>query len=235
MESIRDRLYALAEEPYREFTAGLIPTINRESVLGVRIPELRKIAKDVVRRGEDRKFLSELPHQYYEENQIHSFILDYGNYTFDETLQYTEEFLPYIDNWAVCDSFKPKALRKEPEKLLEHISDWLGSSEDYTVRYGFVLLLNWYLEENFRREILDAGAEVRSESYYVIMGAAWFFSMALAKQYQETVIFLEERRLSPEIHNKTIQKAIESRQINGKIKEYLRTLRIPAEKNEGIS
>lgn len=225
MKEIIEKLFMERDESYKEFMCNLMPETDRNSVIGVRIPMLRRIAKSIVHDGFAESFLKELPHQYYEENQLHSFITDYGNFSFEKTIKITEEFLPYIDNWAVCDSFKPAALAKEKEKLLPYIRKWLKSSHPFTVRYGFVLLLNWYLDKDFNEEILYEAAEIRSEKYYVNMGAAWFFSMALAKQYDSTIKLIEERVLAPEIHKMTISKAIDSRQINTERKRYLRSLK----------
>ena len=225
MNYVTDMLYHCRDEKYRNFTTGLIPNINKDTVLGVKIPELRKIAKEIVRKERAKEFLEELPHQYYEENQIHSFIIDYGKYSFEETIRLTEVFLPYIDNWAVCDSFKPGVLKKNAKQLLPYIEKWLKSDRTYTIRYAYVLLLNWYLDDNFDKDILEKAATVKSGEYYVRTAEAWFFSMALVKQYDCTIIYLEEKILDPDVHKKTIQKAIESRQIDNRTKEYLRTLK----------
>ena len=225
MKDITERLYDKQDLKYRDFTAKLIPGISEERIIGVRLPEIRKIAKGMIKEGEYEDFLDELPHYYQEENQLHSFIISYMNISFEEGIRMMEKFLPYIDNWAVCDSFKPEFLKKEHEKGKPYIKKWLNSGETYTVRSALVILLNWYLDSEDDLEFLDLVAEIKSEEYYVNMAAAWYFSIALVKYYERTLPFIEKRRLSPEIHRKTIQKFIESMQADNERKEYLRTLK----------
>lgn len=225
MNNINKMLYEKQDIKYRKFTSGLIPNISEDRIIGVRIPELRKMAKNIIREGSYKEFLEELPHFYQEENQLHSFILSYMKLSFEEGIERTEEFLPHIDNWAVCDSFKPDFLRKNHEKAKPYILKWLHSEDTYTVRYAFVVLLNWYLDSEEDLEFLDIAASVKSEEYYVNMAAAWYFSMALVKHYERVIPLIEERRLFPEVHSRTIQKAIESLQIDEKRKKYLRSLK----------
>lgn len=225
MKYIVDKLIERKDDCYRDFNRKLIPNIEKETFIGVRIPELRKLSGEIVKEGKAEDFIRELPHTYYEENQLHSFIVDKKAKTFEEAITLTEQFLPYIDNWAVCDSFKPAALKQNFDLLYEYIKKWLKSEHPYTVRYGVVLLLSWFLTEHFQSEMLNKVAEINSDEYYVNMAIAWYYSMALVKQYEDTIPLFEERRLSPWIHKKSIQKAIESRQIDGKKKEHLRSLK----------
>ena len=226
MKNITDMLQRKKDEKYRNFVSGLIPGIPEEKIIGVRIPEIRAIAKELVKNKDGEEFLKELPHYYYEENQLHSFMLSYIKMSFEESVAKTEEFLPFIDNWAVCDSLRPYGLKKEHEKTKLIIKKWLKSEETYTIRFALVLLLNWYLSSEEDLEFLEPASNVDSDEYYVNMAVAWYFSMALAKQYPAAVKFLEERKLKTEVHNLTIQKALDSRQIGMERKDYLRSLKI---------
>lgn len=229
MNDILDRLFSMRDEAYRGFNAKLIPTVPPEKIIGVRTPELRKYAKELVKSHESETFIACLPHEYHEENALHAFILEEIK-DFDSALRETERFLPYIDNWAVCDTFAPKAFKKNTEALLPKIKEWLGSPHTYTVRYAVGLLMSLYLDGNFKAEYLALAASVKSEEYYVNMMIAWYFATALAKRYDEAVVYIEQRRLSPWVHNKTIQKAAESLRVPAEKKEYLRTLKIKAER-----
>ena len=220
-DEIRARLFALQDVKYRDFQAKLIPGITGETVIGVRTPELRKLAKEV---GENGDFLAELPHRYYDENQLHAFIVS-GIRDRRECLRRAEEFLPYVDNWATCDQMSLKCFKKDPAELLPEIRRWLDSGRTYTVRFGIGCLLEFFLDEHFRPEYPEMVCAVRSEEYYVRMMAAWYFATALAKQYEAVIPYIENRRLEPWTHRKTIQKAIESFRITPEQKEYLRTLK----------
>ena len=218
-------LFALQDLKYRDFQAKLMPTVDPETVIGVRTPELRRLAKEYAKTPESREFLKLLPHRYYEENNLHGFLLetvkDYG-----QAMEYVENFLPYINNWATCDMVCPKVFGKHLPELLEKIRVWIASSETYTVRFGLGMLMRFYLDEAFRPEYLELAASLRSEEYYVNMMTAWYFATALAKQYGAALPYLQERRLDPWTHNKTIQKALESRRISEEQKTCLRALRI---------
>ena len=212
----------MSEEKYRDFSAKLMPTIDKNTVLGIRIPILRKYAKSL----EDYDaFLNELPHKYFEENNLHAFLIEREK-DFDKCIEKLNAFLPFVDNWATCDSMKPKVLKKEPEKLLTHIKRWIKSKDVYAVRYAINLLMSFYLDENLKEDYLKMVSDVKSDEYYINMMRAWYFATALAKQYKATLPFIENKTLDVWTHNKTIQKAIESYRITKEQKEYLRTLRI---------
>lgn len=219
------RLFEMQDIKYRDFQAKLIPTIDREKIIGVRTPDLRKYAKQLSRRDDKDSFLNSLPHKYFEENALHSFIISEEK-DFDTAIAKTEKFLPYIDNWATCDQFIPKVFAKNTEKLLPRINEWIASDKTYTVRYAVGLLLKFFLDEKFTPEYLETAASVKSEEYYINMMIAWFFAEALAKQYEDAAVYIEKRRLNKFTHNKAIQKAIESYRISDEKKAYLKTLKI---------
>lgn len=211
----------MGEEKYREFSSNLMPTVEKSKVIGIRTPILRKYAKEL-ENYED--FLNDLPHKYFEENNLHAFLIERER-NFDKCIELLYSFLPYIDNWATCDSMKPKALKKEPEKLLKHIKKWIESKDVYAVRYAINLLMSFYLDDDFDEDYLKAVANVKSDEYYINMMRAWYFATALAKQYKKTLPYIEKNTLDTWTHNKTIQKAIESLRISREQKEYLRTLK----------
>ena len=222
---IQERLWALSDTAYKRFQSNLLPTLSPDSVMGVRTPELRRLAKRLNGSAEAAHFLAALPHQYYDENNLHAALLEHIK-DFDTALAEVERFLPYIDNWATCDGFCPKCLRKDPDRFLQRIGKWLTSSHPYTVRYALVRLTAWYLDDPiFTTEILALAAAVESEEYYVKMAQAWFFSIALVKQYETTIPYLTEHRLPVWVHNKAIQKAVESYRPSPETKSYLKTLK----------
>ena len=225
MTELQKRLFALQDKVYKEFHQKLMPTVNPDCVIGIRTPVLRKFAKDFAKEDGAEKFLKSLPHKYYEENNLHAFLL-MGEKDFDTALAKTEEFLPYIDNWATCDVFKPKIFAKNTDRLIGRIYEWIKSGKTYTVRYGIGLLMSYYLDENFKEEYAKTVSQVRSDEYYINMMIAWYFATALAKQYDSVIKYLTEKRLPDWVHNKTIQKAVESFRISPETKEYLKTLRI---------
>lgn len=220
---VRQELFALRDEKYRDFHKKLVPTIDEERIIGVRIPELRKYAKALAAEC-GTEYLDLLPHHYIEENNLHAFIIS-GMKDFDAAMLRTEEFLPYIDNWATCDSFMPKIFKKHPAAVYEKVKQWLKSEHTYTVRYGIVTLLNNFLDGEFRSEMLDLAADLRSDEYYINMAIAWYFSMALVKQYDAALPYIAERKLDKWTHNKAIQKATESYRISDETKNYLRSLK----------
>lgn len=224
-ESIRAQLFALQDEGYRAFHSKLMPTVPPETVIGVRVPALRRLAKQLAGTPQAEAFLQELPHTYYEENNLHAFLLE-SIRDYDTALAATEKFLPYIDNWATCDSFCPKVFAKHKEELLPVLRRWMVSDHPYTVRYGMEMLMRYYLDEDFRPEQLAWVAAVHSGEYYINMMRAWYFATALAKQPEAVLPWLTERRLDVWTHNKTIQKAVESYRIPAETKEFLRTLRV---------
>ena len=221
---IEERLAELADPAYRGFQAKLIPNIPPESVLGVRLPDIRKLAKDIG-MDEAEAFMHELPHKYYDENMLHGVLIS-NIRNFDGCMTELERFLPYVDNWAVCDTMSPKCFAKRKAELLPKISEWIASPQTYTIRFGIGMLMRWYLDGDFEPRFLACVAEVRSSEYYVNMMIAWYFATALAKQWDHAVKYIEDRRLDKWTHNKAIQKACESYRITFEEKEYLKKLRI---------
>ena len=219
-----DRLIKVRDEEYRAFMAKLVPEVPPETILGVRTPDMRAIAKAVAKRADRDAFLSTLPHAYYEENLIHFFVLAEIK-DFDECVRRVEAFLPYVDCWPVSDQASPKAFRKNREKLLPYLKKWIASEHVYTARFGLRMLMNEFLDDDFQPEYLALAASNHGENYYLKMMVAWYFATALAKQYDAAVPYLEQRRLDPWVHKKAIQKAIESYRVTDSHKAYLRTLR----------
>ncbi len=226
MEKITKELFALRDESYFQFHKKLIPEISEENIIGVRTPVLRAYAKEVAKRPEAYAFLQELPHTYYEENNLHGALLGLLYKDVENYLQEVEKFLPYIDNWATCDMMGPKVFKKNLPLVYEHVKKWIASGDTYTVRFGIVTLLGYFLEDAFLTEMLDLAAGINSEEYYIKMAVAWYFSMALVKQYDAAIPYLQKQVMPTWTHNKAIQKAIESRQIDETTKDYLRTLKV---------
>ena len=205
-EEIRDRLFKIKDDGYKAFHSKLIPTVNPDKIIGVRTPDLRKFTSEIYKSGEYERFLEVLPHEYYEENNLHGFIIE--KFTdFDKTIEELDRFLPYVDNWATCDMISPKTFKKNPPELLPKIKGWINSGNTYAVHFGINTL-----------------ADVKSDEYYVNMAAAWYFATALSKRYGEIVPYIENKTLSVWVHNKTIRKAVESYRITPEQKKYLRTL-----------
>ena len=222
---IQEKLLALQDEKYRDFHSKLIPTIPRETVIGIRTPAIRKLAKEYAKDSESTEFLEQLPHTYYDENILHALLVSEIR-DYDICVKEVERFLPYVDNWAVCDIFSPKVFRKNRDKLIEKIKEWAASEHPYTCRFGMEMLMTHFLDENFRPEYLEIPAAVHSGEYYVNMMIAWFYATALAKQWDVAIVYIEEKCLAPWTHNKTIQKARESYRITPEQKEYLKTLKV---------
>ena len=222
---VLEQLLALRENDYQVFQAKLMPTVPPETIIGVRTPLLRKLAKELYGTPQVEAFLNILPHKYYEENNLHAFLIEQIR-DYDTALAETERFLPYIDNWATCDCFCPKVFAKRKDALIVPIRRWLDSDRLYTVRYAIGMLMRYYLDEDFRPEYLAWVANVHSEEYYINMMRAWYFATALAKQPDSAFVWLTERRLDIWTHNKTIQKAVESYRISAEMKQQLRGMRI---------
>lgn len=222
--TLRERLFAMAEEEYGQFQAKLIPTVDPALILGVRMPKLRALAREISGSAETEDFLRALPHTYFEENQLHAVLIERFR-DYPVCLAATERFLPFVDNWATCDCFSPKIFGKNRDALLKEIRRWIISEKTYTVRFSVKTLMTWYLDESFFPGCLSMVAAVASEDYYVKMVVAWFFATALAKQYEAALPYLEQERLPAWVHNKTIQKAVESYRITPEQKIYLRSLR----------
>lgn len=221
---IEKLLLSLADEKYREFHKKLIPAVNGDKIIGIRTPVLRKAARDIKDSPEASAFIDTLPHCYYEENNLHAFLIEFIN-DYDKAVSETEKFLPYIDNWATCDSFLPKIFKKNKDKLIIKIKEWIKSDKTYTTRYAIGLLMSLYLEDEFKTEYADIVANVSSEEYYVIMMQAWYFATALAKQYDKILPYFTEKKLSRDVNNKAIQKAVESRRIADDTKAFLKGLK----------
>lgn len=222
---ILQALFDLQDLPYKAFSEKLIPNVPPERVIGVRMPVLRRFAKSVAKTPEAAAFVRSLPHTYHEENLLHGCLIEQIR-DFDACAAALDAFLPHVDNWAVCDCMSPKALDREPEKLLSQIDRWIESGETYTVRFAIGQLMRWFLDERFDPAYPEKVAAVRSDAYYVNMMRAWYFATALAKQYDAVLPYLVRNRLDVWTHNKTIQKAVESYRVTPQAKAYLRTLRV---------
>ena len=221
---IRDRLFEMQDLKYRDFYSKLMPTVSRDLVIGVRTPDLRKFAKEISGTSYAEKFIGILPHKYYEENNLHAFLIELTD-DFGLCIERLNVFLPYVDNWATCDMMRPKVFRNHLTELLEHIRIWINSSDTYTVRFAIEMLMCYYLDDNFNTEYSDLVSRIRSDEYYVRMMQAWYFATALAKNYDDVISYLEDNKLDADTHNKTIRKAVESFRISDECKKYLRTLR----------
>ena len=230
-DEIQQKLFHWQDVKYRDFQSKLLPTVNPDSVIGVRTPVLRDYAKRLIKAGGYEEFLETLPHRYFDENQLHAFIVS-GIRDYDCCVKEVCRFLPYVDNWATCDQLSPKIFKKHKTDLLSHIKMWIKSSKTYTVRFGIKMLMEHFLEDDFDVFFPETVAKIRSEKYYVRMMIAWYFATALAKQYDVILPFIENKRLDVWMHNKAIQKAVESYRITAKQKEYLKTLKIKG--NNGI-
>lgn len=225
MDKITKLLFEMRDEKFRDFTSKLIPGVDKELIIGVRVPEIRRLAK-TLSADERKKFLSELPHKYHEENLLHGAILQLIKNDIGEVISETEKFLPYIDNWAVCDMSQSKLLGKCPDMVFGKVCEWAKSEKTYTVRFAIDVLLQFFLDENFKPEVFSLAESIVSEEYYINMALAWFWSFALIKRYDEALPIIESKRLPAFVHNKAIQKARESYRISDERKEYLKTLKI---------
>ena len=221
---IQKELFSLQDKEYMKFSSKLTPNVPEDTIIGVRIPEIRKIAKKLVRNNEYEDFLKELPHKYYDENLLHGAIIS-ENKDFENCIELLNSFLPFVDNWAVCDTISPKIFKKHKKELIEKIKEWSQSDKTYTCRFGVEMLMTHFLDEDFKKEYLEMVANIHSEEYYVKMVVAWFFATALAKQWDYAVIYLENNKLDVWVHNKTIQKARESLRILEDKKGYLKGLK----------
>ena len=224
IENLKKELFEMQDLKYRDFHSRLLPGIDKETIIGIRTPMLRKFTKEYAKTSEADLFMQELPHRYYEENNMHMMIASWIK-DYEKCLAQVKRFLPYVNNWATCDLPVPKAFAKQKDELLPEIGSWIASDETYTIRYGIGMLMTFYLDEDFRPEYLKMAADVESEEYYVNMMIAWYFATALAKQWDATIPYLKERKLPEWVHRKTIQKAIESYRITPEQKVYLKTLR----------
>ena len=222
--TVYDKLLQAKDESYRDFQVKLVPNIPAETIIGVRTPDTRRIAKEVFSSDQQDSFLTELPHKYYEENIVHFFVIAMIK-DFDQCVRAVELFLPYIDCWPVSDQATPVSFRKNHEKLLPYIKKWIASPHVYTARFGIRMLMNEFLGDDFKEEYLDLAASNKGDDYYLRMMIAWYFATALAKKYDEAVVYLEQHRLDDWVHKKAIQKALESYRVSEEHKQYLRSLR----------
>ena len=224
-DEIVAELFRLQDKKYAAFQAKLIPTVETDRIIGVRTPELRTFAGKLARDEDMASFLTSLPHQYFDEDQLHAFVISLEK-DFDKCIAEIEAFLPFIDNWATCDQLSPKVFKKNPEKLLPYIRTWIRSDKVYTVRFAIGMLMQHFLDERFNPKYADMVAAVRSEEYYINMMIAWYFATALAKQYHSILPYLEGKKLDDWTHNKAIQKSVESNRITTEQKAYLKTLKV---------
>ena len=222
--NIQKRLFELSDEKNADFSAKLTPGIDREKFLGVRIPASRKLAKEIIKENEHKDFLNSLPHKYYDENILHSILISEIK-DYDECIKYVDEFLPYVNNWAVCDTMSPKAFKNKHERLMNDILRWVDSDQTYTIRFGLKILMAHFLDNDFKNEYLKIPAKIKSDEYYINMMIAWFYATALAKQWDSIIVYIENGVLDKWVHNKAIQKARESYRITAEQKEYLKSLK----------
>ncbi len=228
VDDIRRFLFDNSEQQYRDFSHSLLPTIDKSRLIGVRAPVIRKLAKSVGSTDTAQAFVSDLPHRYYEENNLHGYLVA-NQKDFHTAIKMVEKFLPYVDNWATCDNMRPKVFSKHLDLLYPYVLKFVQSSHTYTVRYGVGLLNSYYLDDGFEREHLELVCGIKSDEYYIDMMIAWYMATALFMQYDTAIEYIENKRLKPFVHNKAIQKACESFRVTDEHKEYLRTLKIRRE------
>ena len=225
IDEIREELFSHQDLKYRDMQIKILPNLEAESIIGVRTPDLRKYAKELAKRDDVQEFLEDLPHKYFDENQLHSFIIS-GIKDYEKCIEEVERFLPYVDNWATTDQMSPKVFKKNKKELLKQINKWIKSKKTYTVRFAVGMLMEHFLDEDFDLKYPEMVAKLRSDEYYINMMIAWYFATALAKQYDVILPFIEEKKLDTWTHNKAIQKSVESYRITPEQKEYLKTLKI---------
>ena len=222
---LHKELKKLQDLKYRDMQIKIIPTVKPASIIGVRTPELKAMAKEILKSGDYKDFLNDLPHKYFEENQLHAFILS-GMKDASECFNELEKFLPYVDNWATCDQMSPKIFKKHKEELLKRVKVWIASDEPYTIRFGVGMLMEHFLDDDYDVKYPSMVAKLRSDEYYVNMMIAWYFATALAKQYDTILPYIEKKKLDKWTHNKAIQKSVESYRITAEQKTYLKKLKI---------
>ena len=225
MKCISEELFKLQDIKYRDFQIKLVPNYSIDIMIGVRTPDLRNYAKKIIKENKYKEFLEELPHKYFDENQLHAFIISEIK-DYEKCIIYINKFLPYVDNWATCDQMSPKIFKKNKDKLIIEIMRWIKSKETYTVRFGIGMLMLYYLDDDFNPKYLEKVSKIKSKEYYVNMMIAWYFATALAKQYDEAIKYIENDILDKWTHNKTIQKALESYRITSEQKKYLKSLKL---------
>ena len=229
ISDIKKELFKNADKKYKNFQKPLIPSVSEEKMIGVRTPVLKELAKNInkdIKKDDIYKgFLNKLPHKYFEENQLHAFLISEIK-DFDECIKDINKFLPYVDNWATCDQLSPKIFKKYKIELLKEIDKWIKSKHIYTVRFGIKILMSHFLDEDFDKKYIDIVTKIKSNEYYINMMRAWFFATALAKQYDETIKYIENNKLDKFTHNQTIKKAIESFRVSVSHKKYLSSLKM---------
>lgn len=225
MSNLINNLFELSDESYKEFHKKLIPTVPEEFIIGIRTPVLRKFAADFSKTEDAKEFIKTLPHKYYEENNLHAFLIEKIR-SFDDAVFETEKFLPYIDNWATSDMFCPPVFKKNPDKILPYAKKWIKSDKTYTIRYGIKIFMDIFSDRNYKKEYMQELSEIKSDEYYVNMMISWYFATLLAKQYKDAEEYIRLKKLPLFVHNKSIQKAAESYRIDKETKEYLKTLKI---------
>lgn len=225
MKCISEELFKLQDIKYRDFQVKLIPNYSIDIMIGVRTPDLRNYAKKIIKENKYKEFLEELPHKYFDENQLHAFIISEIK-DYEKCIIYINKFLPYVDNWATCDQMSPKIFKKNKVKLIIEIMRWIKSKKTYTVRFGIGMLMQYYLDDDFNPKYLEKVSKIKSKEYYVNMMIAWYFATALAKKYDDAIKYIENNILDKWTHNKTIQKALESYRISSEQKEYLKSLKL---------
>lgn len=225
LTEIQKSLFSLGDSDYKAFHAKLIPTVDEEKIIGVRTPALRKYAKELFASADISEFLGTLPHKFYEEDNLHAFLLEQIN-DYDTVVAHIDRFLPYIDNWATCDMMSPRCFAPNTDKLYKDAFRWIDMGQTYAVRFGVCMLMKHYLDDNFDVAYPEKIADIKNEEYYVKMVVAWYFATALTKRYDEALTYIEKHRLDTWTHNKAIQKACESYQVSKEHKEYLKTLKI---------
>ena len=225
MKEIVDILFSKQDIKYRDFQAPLFPNIDKEKMIGVRTPELKKLAKELFNSETANSFIETLPHRYFDENQLHAFLISLIK-DYQTCLKEVDRFLPYVDNWGTCDQLSPKVFAKHKDELIASVKKWLKSKHTYTVRFAIGMLMQHYLDDSFEKEYMERVASIKSEEYYINMMIAWYFATALAKQWDIAIKYIEDKKLSRWVHNKTIQKAVESYRISNEQKAYLKGIKI---------
>lgn len=225
LNEIKKNLFKYQDKKYQKFESSLIPNVEKKLIIGVKTPILKNMAKEIVKADLSDKYIKMLPHKYFEENQIHSFIIS-ENKDFDECIKNINNFLKYVDNWATCDQLCPKIFKNNKNQLLIHIKKWINIKKTYYIRFGIKMLMSYFLDEDFDKKYLKIVSSIQSDEYYVNMMIAWYFATSLAKQYDDTIVYLEKYKLSPWVHNQTIKKAIESYRVSENNKKYLKSLKM---------
>ena len=223
-DEIRKELKEMQDSKYGDFQVKLIPGKDRDCIIGVRTPDLRKYAKRLVKREDIGDFLSDLPHKFFDEDQLHAFIVSEIR-DYDRCMEEVCRFLPYVDNWATCDQMSPKVFAKHKSELAAKTKEWINDDKTYTIRFGIGMLMQYFLDDDFDPKYPKMVAAIRSDEYYVNMMIAWYFATALAKQYDAVIEYMTGRKLDEWTHKKTIQKCVESYRVSDEHKEFLKSLR----------